>query len=367
MRNNLVNQQYINRAIDLLQESRRQLAREVNSTMTQTYYQIGRIIIEEEQNGNNRADYGKAVLKTLSNSLTEEFGRGFSIRNVGQMRKFYLTYAKPQTLSAVFEKQLKPPLNIESKTNNTECLSNKTLEKRIPQTVSAVFELSWSHYLKLMLIDDSNEREFYEKESTENNWSVRELTRQINSAFYTRLILSKDSSSFNVPGSKKTKIKPIDIIKDPYILEFIGLAEKASYSESDLEQGIIDKLEQFLLELGTGFTFVARQKRISFSEKHFHIDLVFYNRILNSFVLVDLKIGELKHQDIGQMQMYVNYYDRKIKLKSENNTIGIILCQTKCDAVVEYTLPENNKQIFASKYRTILPSREDLKSILKND
>ena len=254
------------------------------------------------------------------------------------MRSFYLTYQNQQTLSAKSE---------------------------IQQTVSAIFKLSWSHYLKLMRIDDENERKFYEIESYKNNWSVRELQRQYDAALYARLVLSRNKSKVKELSEKGLILeKPKDAIKDPYILEFIGLPEKSSYSENDLEQGIIDKLEHFLLELGTGFTFVARQKRISFDDKHFRIDLVFYNRILKCFVLVDLKIGELKHQDIGQMQMYVNYYDREIRLEKENKTIGIVLCQNKSESVVEYTLPENNEQVFASKYKTVLPSKEELKLLI---
>jgi predicted nuclease of restriction endonuclease-like (RecB) superfamily len=235
------------------------------------------------------------------------------------------------------------------------------------QIVSDEFRLSWSHYLKLMRIDDENERKFYEIESIKNNWSNSELQRQFDSALYTRLSLSRNKSEVLELSAKGLVIeKPKDAIKDPFILEFLGLPEKSVYSESDLEQKLIDKLEHFLLELGTGFTFVARQKRISFDDKHFRIDLVFYNRILKSFVLIDLKIGELKHQDIGQMQMYVNYYDREIRLKDENKTIGLILCQNKSESVVQYTLPENNEQIFASKYQTVLPSKEKLKELIEN-
>jgi len=221
--------------------------------------------------------------------------------------------------------------------------------------------------MKLMRIDDENERKFYEIESFRNNWSLRELNRQYDSALFTRLALSKDKNEILQLSLKGQIIeKPQDAIKDPYVLEFIGLPENTNYSESELEQKIIDKLEHFLLELGNGFTFVARQNRISFDEKHFRVDLVFYNRILKCFVLIDLKIGELKHQDIGQMQMYVNYYDRKVKLEDENNTIGIILCQNKSEAVVEFTLPENNQQIFASKYLTVLPSKETLIKLINN-
>ncbi len=216
-----------------------------------------------------------------------------------------------------------------------------------------------------MRIDDKNEREFYEIESFKNNWSARELGRQYDSALYTRLVLSRDKDKVKELSEKGLVLeKPKDAVKDPFILEFLGLPEHSSYSESQLEQELIDKLEHFLLELGNGFTFVARQKRISFDGKHFWIDLVFYNRLLKCFVLIDLKIGELIHQDLGQMQMYVNYYDREIKLEDENKTIGIVLCQNKSESIVEYTLPENNEHIFASRYKTILPSKEELKLLI---
>jgi len=298
--------------------------------MSLTYFEIGRMIVEEEQKGELRANYGKQIIKTLSTKLTKDFGQGFSMRNIEQMRQFYIAYS-------------------------------------IPQTLSAEFKLSWSHYLTLMRINDENERRFYEVESIKNNWSLRELKRQLNSALYTRLSISKDKNQILELATKGQIIeKPTDVIKDPYVLEFLGLEEKSSYSESELEQKIIDKLEHFLLELGTGFTFVARQKRITFEEKHFRVDLVFYNRLLKCFVLIDLKIGELKHQDIGQMQMYVNYYDREIKLDDESKTIGIILCQDKSESVVKYTLPVNNEQIFASKYLTVLPSQEMFKKLMES-
>lgn len=326
---------------NLLVEARKRVLQTVNHTMVLTYFEIGRMIIEEEQNGKERADYGKQLLSDLSQTLTKEFGKGFSVTNLQQMRQFYTVYSKQQTLSVKSEKS---------------------------QILSREFKLSWSHYLKLMRIDDELERKFYEIESFKNNWSLRELDRQYNSALFTRLALSKDKSEILKLAELGQVIeKPQDAIKDPYILEFIGLPEQNTYSESDLEQKLIDKLEHFLLELGTGFTFVARQNRISFDDKHFRIDLVFYNRILRCFVLIDLKVGELKHQDIGQMQMYVNYYDRKVKLEDENKTIGIILCQNKSEAVVEFTLPENNTQIFASKYLTVLPSKETLIKLIENE
>ena len=352
MTNKLQNTDFFKRAIELLHSARQQVVKQVNLTMVQTYFEMGRMIIEEEQQGKDRAQYGKGLLKGLSETLTNEFGKGFSVDNLENMRRFYISYGKSESLSR------------NSEVSISETPSRKS-KNAIQQTVSANFTLSWSHYLKLMRIDDENERKFYEIEAAKNNWSVRELDRQYDSALYTRLTLSRNKAEIKKLSEKGLVLeKPKDAIKDPYVLEFIGLPEKSVYSESDLEQGIIDKLEHFLLELGTGFTFVARQKRISFDDKHFRIDLVFYNRVLKCFVLIDLKIGELKHQDIGQMQMYVNYYDREIRLKDENKTIGIVLCQNKSEAVVEYTLPENNEQIFASKYKTVLPSKEELKLLI---
>jgi predicted nuclease of restriction endonuclease-like (RecB) superfamily len=330
MSNDALSNNLIKKISDLLKNSRNKVLSTVNQTMVITYFEIGRMIIEEEQNGKEKAEYGKQILNSLSRRLTSDFGKGFSQRNLEQMRQFYIIYSKTQT-------------------------------------VSAEFRLSWSHYLKLMRIDDINERRFYEIEAAKSNWSLRELERQYDSALYARLSLSRDKEQILELSTKGQLLeKPKDAIKDPYILEFLGLPEQALYSENELEQKLIDKLEHFLLELGTGFTFVARQNRITFDEKHFKIDLVFYNRILKCFVLIDLKIGELKHQDIGQMQMYVNYYDREIRLEDENKTIGIILCQDKSEAVVQYTLPENNEQIFASKYLTVLPSKEVLKKLIES-
>lgn len=313
---------------DLLKQARQTVTKSVNNTMVVTYFEIGKMIIEEEQAGKERAEYGKQLIIELSNRLSSDFGKGFSVTNIQQMRNFYLIYQKQQTLSAKFN-------------------------------------LSWSHYLKLMRIDDKNERKFYEIEAVNNGWSLREFQRQFDSALYERLALSKDKRKLKELADKGQLIeKPQDALKDPYILEFVGLKEGNIYSESELEQRLIDKLEHFLLELGKGYTFVGRQVRFTFDEKHFRVDLVFYNRILQSFVLIDLKIGEISHQDIGQMQMYVNYYDRFVKLDNENKTIGIILCKKKNDTLVEITLPENNEQIFASKYQTVLPSKKELKKLI---
>lgn len=317
--------------LNLLKNSREQVLRTVNSTMVKTYFEIGRLIVEDEQKGFERAEYGKETLKNLSVRLTKEFGKGFSATNLKQMKNFYLAY-------------------------------------KISQTVSDQFKLSWSHYLVLMRMENLNERNFYEIEAINNNWSLRELKRQFNSALYERLVLSKNKEKVKELALKGQVIeKPSDVVKDPYILEFLGLEEKPNYSENDLETEIINKLEMFLLELGKGFTFVGRQVRFTFDEKYFRVDLVFYNRILRCFVLIDLKIGEVTHQDIGQMQMYVNYYDRIVKLPEENKTIGIIICREKNDTLVRMTLPQDNEQIFASKYEMILPSKEEIKKLIMGD
>lgn len=346
---------FLNSIVEIIKNSQQNVLRSINSALVHTYFEIGRKIVEEEQNGKERAGYGKQLLKQLSERLTLEFGNGFGIRNLETMRKFYLVYSIPQSLiteskfteNGAFEK--------------TQSLS---AEFENQNTIKKELKLTWTHYSFLVSIDNHLERNFYEIESFKNNWSVRELKRQYNSGLFTRLSLSKNKEEVLQLAQKGQIIeKRKDLIKDPYILEFLGLPELNQYSESDLEQEIINKLEHFLLELGHGFTFVARQKRISFDEKHFYIDLVFYNRILRCFILIDLKIGEFKHQDIGQMQMYVNYYDREIKLEDENKTIGLILCQNKSDFVVKYTLPEDNNQIFASKYQTILPSKEELEKL----
>ena len=366
MSTDLQNKVIFQQVVELLQSARQQVLRTVNSTMVCTYFEIGRMIVEEEQNGKERAEYGKQLLKGLSEQLTKEFGKGFSLVNLENMRKFYLAYSISESVSRISQIQKTQSLTGEFKSQKAQSVVAQ-FDKLDYQVLSSFFKLTWTHYIFLMRIDDENERQFYEIESEKHNWSVRELKRQYDSALYTRLSLSRDKEGV-LKLSEKGQIieKPKDIIKDPYILEFLGLPELHQYSELQLEEEIINKLEHFLLELGHGFTFVARQKRITFDDKHFRIDLVFYNRILKCFVLIDLKIGELKHQDLGQMQMYVNYYDREMRLEDENKTIGIILCQNKSEAVVRYTLPENNEQIFASKYKTVLPSVEVLKELIKN-
>ena len=331
MKMNLTNNNFYQEIKELLYSAKNRVYQTINTTMTQTYFQIGKRIVEEEQGGETRAEYGSALLKNLSSELIKEFGKGYSEQNLKNMRQFYLIYQKRQT-------------------------------------VSSEFKLSWSHYIFLTRIENINERNFYEIESIENSWSLRELKRQFDSGLFERLKLSSDKQKVKELSLNGQVIQTAqDLIKDPYILEFVGLPELSIYSENELEQKLIDKLEHFLLELGKGFTFVARQKRITIDEKHFKVDLVFYNRLLKSFVVIDLKIGELKHQDIGQMMMYVNYFDRFEKTDDENSTIGIILCKDKSKALVELTLPKDNNQIYASKYLTILPNKEEFKKLLEDE
>ena len=339
-----INPSFLENVSEVLAQARKNAKTAVNLAMVYAYYEIGRMIIEEEQHGQNRAAYGKQILQELSKYLSEKYGKGYSAENLKLMRRFYNVYLHDQIGETVF-----------------------TQFENLPAvSTGRKFYLSWSHYLKLMRIDSIDERHFYEIESVKNNWSLTELKRQYNSSLYERLALSTDKDKvyrLALEGQTVETVK--DAVKDPYVLEFLGLKELPEYSESELESRIIDNLQQFLLELGTGFAFIGRQVRFTFDEEHFMVDLVFYNRLLRCFVLFDLKIGELKHQDIGQMQMYVHYYDRKVKLLDENPTIGIVLCRDKNNAVVKMTLPKDNTQIFASKYETVLPSKEALQKLLE--
>ena len=343
---NIVTDNFFDKVLDILKNARKHAKMALNISMVYSYYEVGRMIIEEEQNGEQRAEYGKAILKELSKRLTESLGKGFSVENLKLMRRFYVVYSKDQIgqkVSAQFENL---PVTREGRK----------------------FFLSFSHYVFLMRISNIDERHFYEIEAAHNGWGIKELERQYDSALYERLALSRDKEGIERLSTEGQIIeRPEDLLKDPYVLEFTGLPELAKYSDTDLETKIIDHLLEFLLELGRGFTFVGRQVRFTFEDEHYRVDLVFFNRLLRCFVLFDLKIGRLKHQDIGQMQMYVNYYDRKVKLEDENPTIGILLCKNKNDAVVEMTLPEDNNQIFASKYLTVLPSKEELKKLMESE
>ena len=338
-----VNNDFLRSVSDVLSQARKNAKTAVNISMVYAYYEIGRMIVEEEQQGENRAAYGKQLLKELSAYLTENCGKGFSVGNLKNIRQFYKVYSSDQIGETVF-----------SQFENLPAVST-----------GRKFFLSWSHYLKLMRMDDVDERHFYEIECVKNNWSLREFQRQFDSALYQRLVLSTEKNAVKQLSQKGQIIETSsDLVKDPYVLEFLGLEEKTKYSESDLETRIIDNLQTFLLELGAGYTFVARQKRFTFNESHFRVDLVFYNRLLRCFVVFDLKIGTLKHQDLGQMQMYVNYYDRYEKQEDENPTIGVLLCQDKEDSLVELTLPKDSN-IYASKYQLYLPDKKMLQKKLQ--
>lgn len=355
---------------ELILKGRKTAYRQVNTLQIVTNFLTGKIIVEHEQEGKERAAYGKETLRTLSSKLTAEFGRGFSVDNLQLMRSFYITYQNRlgfisasiyETPSRILKNQISvTPLRISDKSEKSETVS------RISQEDANLLKLSWSHFVLLMKMQE-DEKRFYEIEAAANNWSVRELQRQYNSSLYERLALSKDKQKVKELSSKGQLIEqPGDLIKQPYILEFLGLKEETAYTESDLETAIINKIEQFLLELGKGFLFEARQKRLTFEGDNFYVDLVFYNRPLRCYVLVDLKIGKLTHQDIGQMQMYVNYFDRMVRLPQENKTVGIVLCKQSNKAVVEFTLPEDQKQIFAREYKLYLPAKEELKKQLES-
>ncbi len=322
-------EQTYERVRSILHEARQRAYRAINAAMVQAYWEIGRVIVEEEQRGEQRADYGQRVVEDLSRRLRTDFGKGFDRSNLWHMRSFYLSYPK---LDAVRR------------------------------------ELSWTHYRILLRVENRDARSFYEQEALAARWSTRELERQVHSLLFERLALSRDKEGVLALARKGHEIQqPADLIKDPYVLEFTGIAQHESYHESDLEQALIDRLRDFLLELGKGFAFMARQQRITLDGQHFWIDLVFYNRLTRCFVLVDLKVGTLTHQDLGQMQMYVNYYQRELTAADENPPIGIVLCADRNDAVVRYTLPEGEQRIFASRYKLYLPTESELAAELQRE
>jgi predicted nuclease of restriction endonuclease-like (RecB) superfamily len=354
---------------DLVQSARRAAIANVNTLQVLTNFEIGRLIVEHVQRGEHRATYGKETLKHLAASLTAEFGRGFSERNLEYMRKFFLAWKeRASQISQKPSAKSQPTAPIAQQTASAELIAasirqNTTLPVHSGQS-AAPFTLNWSHYVFLLGIRDESERRFYEIEATQGSWSLPELKRQFNSGLYERLALSGDKKRVRKLAQEGHIVsQPSDLLKDPYVLEFLGLEEKPAYSESDLETAIISKLQSFLLELGKGFLFEARQKRFTFGEDHFFVDLVFYNRLLRCYVLLDLKIGKLTHQDLGQIQMYVNYFDRYVKRDDENPTVGIVLCKKKHDALVEITLPPG-ANIFAPAYQLYLPSKEDLRERL---
>ncbi len=324
----LVNQNFYNEIRSILLSARNKVYQTANFAMVEAYWNIGKSIIEE-QGGKEKAEYGTGLLKELSKQMTHDFGKGFTVANLKNMRQFYLTFPNGYALRS---------------------------------------ELSWTHYRLLMRVENDNARDFYLQEAVKSGWSTRQLERQINTFFYERLLSSKNKEKVAAEIQTSEAVKtPEDIIRDPYVLEFLGINPNDDFYESDLEQALITHLQKFLLELGRGFSFVARQKRITFDGRHFWIDLVFYNYILKCFVLIDLKVGDLTHQDLGQMQMYVHYYERELMNEGDNPPIGIVLCADKSESVVRFTLPENETQIFASKYKLYLPSEEELLQELRRE
>ncbi len=325
-------QKLYNNIKQVIEEARSKVYRAANIAMVQAYWHIGKLIVEEEQNGKQRADYGKTLLKELSQQLSTEYGKGFDESNLRHMRNFYITYP--------IQDAVRP-------------------------------ELSWTHYRLLLKVESQEAKQFYIQETIEGNWSTRTLERQINSLYHQRIIMTPKKGKALVKAeaeNKKETMQAKDIIKDPYVLEFLDLKSNTDFYEQELEQAIINQLQAFLLELGKGFCFVSRQYRFTTEGgKHFYIDLVFYNYILKCFLLIDLKAGELTHQDVGQMDMYVRYVEDKIKQKNDNPTIGLILCTEKDKTIVKYSLLNDSKQLFASKYKTYLPTEKQLKQEIERE
>jgi predicted nuclease of restriction endonuclease-like (RecB) superfamily len=361
----------------LIRAAHATVARGVDLVQVHTNFEIGRRIVEQEQRGKGRAAYGEEVIAALAGRLTAEFGNGFSPRNLAYMRTFFLLY---QTRSPILQSaiaKLAGPRNLQSLTANSSSsrkarlgLARSAISPRLPGNLrtdaipSRPFTLSWTHYIFLLGIKNPDERSFYEIEAASQDWTVRELKRQFDTSLYERLALSRDKNGIRRLARKGQIIsQPKDLFKEPLVLEFLGLDEQARYSESDLETAIISQIERFLLEMGKGFLFEARQKRFSFDDDHFFVDLVFYNRLLRCYVLVDLKLGKLTHQDLGQMQMYVNYFDRRVRTQGENRTVGIVLCTKKNQALVTITLPKGAR-IHAREYQLYLPSKEVLQKKL---
>jgi predicted nuclease of restriction endonuclease-like (RecB) superfamily len=343
----------------LIEHGRKTAVRYVNTALVITYWLIGRRIVEYEQKGKERAEYGEVLLERLAKDLIKKFGKGFGRENLRLMRQFYLIYQKPAISQTVSGK-------LSAKKSQIAPVESMVLETEISQTLYNQFPLSWSHYCLLMCLDEPFKREFYEAECIRGNWSVRQLDRQIQSMLYERTALSKRKLAVIAKAHEKPIIlKPEDEIKDPYILEFLGL--KDEYSESQLEEALIKHLEHFLLELGTGFTFVARQKRITLEGTHYRLDLLLYHRILKCLIAIDLKINEFTYADAGQMNLYLNYLKDKEKLPEENDPVGLILCTGKKRTVVEYALGGMNNKIFTSKYRLQLPDPEVLKSEIEHE
>jgi len=341
------------RVVSILEQARRNVVRSVNSEMVAAYWLIGREIVEEIQRGEGQADYGRSIIDNLSFRLNEYFGKGFSRTNLFMFRQFYLAF-RSHSIG-------------EGNELSTQCVDNSGL---VGGTPPAEFmpDLGWSHYRALMRVEHPAARAYYEREASSNGWSVRQLERQIHSLFFERLLKSKDQEAMQERlESQPAELNPIDIIKDPYVLEFLDLPESHELSETALENALISSLQTFLLELGNGFAFVARQKRLTLDGDHFYPDLIFYHMRLKCYVLLDLKTEKLTHGDVGQMQLYVNYYDREVRVPDDNPTVGLLLCTEKNDAVVRYILGEDNQQIFAAKYQFELPTLEELQQELTRE
>lgn len=352
------------RVVEIIEGARRHVARTVDTTMVQAYWLTGWEVVEVEQHGKARANYGDRLIERLSRRLTKRLGRGFSVPNLRNMRQFYLTYREGSALRDA------PPRKIRSAAPSESALS--TIRSAAPSGSRAPAHfpsyLGWTHYLTLMRIADPNARSFYEIEAAREAWSTRELARQLDSHLFERLARSRDKEKvLDLARRGHVVDSPSDILKNPFVLDFLGLEERPHWQERDLEQAIIDRIEAFLLELGKGFCFVARQKRLTLDGDHFYVDLVFYNRLLRCFVLVDLKLGKLTHQDLGQMQMYVHYFDRFQRVEHEAKTIGIVLCSGKNDAMARITLPEDNEQILAARYQLYLPTEDELRAELERE
>lgn len=328
--------------VHYVDQARSNIKRAIDTEMVKAYWHIGQKIVEEEQAGLERAEYGRSLLMMVAQRLQNAYQKGFSVDNLERARKFYLIYKSEITISATASRKL--------------------------EEISFAPKLSWSHYVELIRISNAKARKFYEIEASKNNWSIRELRRQIGSLLYDRLARSKNKEQFLELSYKGQAIDtPSDAIRDPLILEFLDLPESHRLIESKLEEALISNLQSFLMELGKGFAFVARQKRLTIDGKHFYADLIFYHTILKCYVVVDIKVNPLTHGDLGQMMLYVNYFDEEIKMDNDNPTIGLVLCTEKSDKMVKYTLGEKSKQIFASQYQFHLPTVEELERELKKE
>ncbi len=343
----------------------------VNSLMVVAYWHIGKLIVEDEQQGNRKAEYGKAVLQDLSDRLNKEFNGGYSVQNLRSFRQFFLTF--PEIRSTVWSESIEAETidftgasGVDNKSSIRSTLWSESAESRILSTLWR--ELSWSQYKLLMRVENPDARAYYMKETVAQSWGVRGLERQINTFYYERILSSKNKKAVQKEATKNI-IKPniADHIKDPYILEFLSIKPSAHLFEGDLEQALLDNIQHFILELGKGFAFVRRQQHIDADTEHYYIDLVFYNYILRCFVLIDLKVGKLTHQDVGQMDMYVRMYEEKHKHPGDNPTIGLILCSEQNESVVKYSVLKENKQLFSSQYKLYLPSEKALKAELEKE